>query len=278
MIIPNTTIGEYWDQGLREEARLFEQSIIGDKGNKIPNEGAFEIWLGSQAKARLGSTLTESWLDKLLTVNEEMLIAKKHARLLANYNCPVLIQGSTGTGKELLAQSLHGLRIGNFVAVNCTALPDTLIESELFGHIRGAFTGALGNREGHIATSNNGTLFLDEIGDMPNNMQEKLLRVLETKKYRPLGEEKEYPSNFRLVCATNKNLLGLIEDRKFRKDLYYRLNHNIIETHELQHRPEDIELIFNHFGLVASQDEINKPWKGNVRELLNYIERCKIYS
>lgn len=205
---------------------------------------------------------------------------------------PVLVTGPTGAGKELVAQALHedSRRTGKLVAVNCAAIPAELMESELFGYEKGAFTGADKRRAGRFEQSDNGTLFLDEIGDMPLSLQTKLLRVLENHTVQRVGGNDDVSLNLRLVCATHKNLLNMVETGSFRADLYYRLNVFPIAVPALAERTEDIILLLD--ALVAkrhARDPMCKPpifsdsaqkallsydWPGNVRELRNVIERA----
>ncbi len=205
---------------------------------------------------------------------------------------PVLVTGPTGAGKELVAEALHADsgRKGKLVAVNCAAIPAELMESELFGYEKGAFTGADRRRAGRFEQSHNGTLFLDEIGDMPLSLQTKLLRVLENHSVQRVGGGEEIPLNLRLVCATHKNLLDMVEEGSFRADLYYRLNVFPITVPSLAERSSDILLLLD--ALVEKRQERDKSgkppqftetgqqallaydWPGNVRELRNVIERA----
>ncbi len=214
---------------------------------------------------------------------------------LADYDVPVLVLGETGTGKELVARALHnsGNRRGQpFVAVNCAALPETLTESELFGHERGAFTGAHTAKKGAFEETGSGTLFLDEIGDMSAQAQATLLRVLETGTYRSVGG-KEKTSSARVVFATNQNLEELVTDGRFRKDLLYRINRITLRMLPLRERREDIMLLARHFlaqferkigkGIIEFSPNVvdclqNYGWPGNVRELRNEIERAYIFA
>jgi two-component system response regulator PilR (NtrC family) len=207
-------------------------------------------------------------------------------------NSTILITGESGTGKELVAQAIHTLSLRRehpFVAVNCGALPEALLESELFGHMRGAFTGADANKKGLIEVADKGTIFLDEIGEMSATMQVKLLRVLQERKYRRLGGTEEVSANIRVIAATNRDLAAMVGDGGFREDLFYRLNVIPIRLPALRERADDVPLIAEHF-LTKYTREMGKPiggfssaaierlktypWPGNVRELENVIERA----
>ena len=212
-------------------------------------------------------------------------------RQVAPMPSTVLIEGESGTGKELAARAIHDLsrRKGNFVSVNCGAMTAELMESELFGHVKGAFTGAHQAREGLFAYANGGTLFLDEIGEMPLAMQVHLLRVLEEQRIRPVGSNREAPIDVRILAATNRELLQRVRDGLFRQDLFYRLNVLSIRLPPLRERGRDVELLAEHFSqrlsgelgvnpLVLDKAEILRlqayDWPGNVRELKNVIERA----
>ncbi len=206
----------------------------------------------------------------------------------------VLITGENGTGKELVAHQLHeqsDRSKENFIEVNCAAIPSELIESELFGHVKGAFTSAVKDRSGKFEAAHNGTLFLDEIADMSLAAQAKVLRALQEKKIQRVGNEKDISVNVRVIAATNKNLKVEIEEGRFREDLYHRLAVILIHVPALQERLTDIPLLINHFttlltneqGLESkefSEEALAKlhdyPWTGNVRELRNVIERLMI--
>jgi transcriptional regulator with GAF, ATPase, and Fis domain len=216
--------------------------------------------------------------------------------MVAPVDSAVLVRGETGTGKEVIAQAIHDAsprRRNNFVAINCAAIPATLIESELFGHERGAFTGALTPRAGRFQLADRGTLFLDEIGDMPLELQPKLLRVLQEQRFERLGGSQSIQVNVRVIAATNQDLWSMVQERKFRADLYYRLNVFPITLPPLRERRDDIPLLVAHF-VQKSADRLGKPihhipddvmealtnydWPGNVRELQNFIERAVIVT
>lgn len=217
-------------------------------------------------------------------------------KVVAPTDVTVLINGETGTGKELIAEAIHRYsdRANRpFVTVNCAAIPAGLLESELFGHERGAFTGAVARSVGRFERANRGTLFLDEIGDLPLELQPKLLRVIQERQFERLGGAATLHSNVRVICATNRNLLEMVNGRAFRADLFYRLSVFPLELPPLRERPEDINLLVRHFA-TAYATRMRKPladisanflaalerhsWPGNVRELQNFIERSVILS
>jgi formate hydrogenlyase transcriptional activator len=216
--------------------------------------------------------------------------------VVAPTNSTVLILGETGTGKELVARAIHKLsdrRNAPFVRLNCAAIPAGLLESELFGHERGAFTGALTERIGRFEAANGGTIFLDEIGDMPSDLQAKLLRVLQEREFERLGSTRSSRVNVRVVAATNHDLRQMIDDKTFRVDLYYRLSVFPILLPPLRDRPEDIPALVWYFAAMYA-GRMNKAvqaippetmeamlgydWPGNIRELQNFIERGIIIS
>ena len=216
--------------------------------------------------------------------------------LVAPTDSTVLICGETGTGKELVARAVHNLsarRAQPYVTCNCAALPTGLLESELFGHEKGAFTSAVAQRVGRFELANRGTIFLDEIGDAPLELQPKLLRVLQEREFERLGSSRTLHTDARLVTATNVDLPGLVASKKFRSDLYYRLNVFPIRVPPLRERREDIPLLVRHFARqygdrlrrritsvpsVTMDALVAYPWPGNVRELQNLIERAVIRS
>ena len=220
----------------------------------------------------------------------------KLVETVAPTDSTVLIYGETGTGKELIARAIHDLstrRSRTFVRLNCAAIPAGLLESELFGHEKGAFTGAFAQRIGRLELANNGTLFLDEIGDLPPELQPKLLRVLQEREFERLGSTRTLSTNVRLIAATNRNLSAMVQEGKFRSDLFFRLNVFPVELPPLRERREDIPLLVRQFAEDFSR-RMNKtietispgtmdalccyPWPGNVRELQNVIERAVILS
>jgi DNA-binding NtrC family response regulator len=216
---------------------------------------------------------------------------RRRIQQLADSMATVLLQGETGTGKELVARALHEAspRKGRpFVAVNCAALPSGLIESLLFGHERGAFTGAERRVRGQLELAGDGTLLLDEIGELPLDLQAKLLRVLEEKSFRPIGAERDYRFSARAIAATHRDLWQRVREGLFRQDLYYRINVVNIEVPSLAQRMEDLPELLSFFGQslerkVQFTDEALKllrarPWRGNVRELRNLVERLSLLA
>ena len=228
------------------------------------------------------SSAMRELLDEALTVAEQ--------------NVPVLLLGESGTGKELLARAIHEAsprKDRNLVAVNCPAFPDTLVESELFGHVRGAFTGAVGTRRGSFEIAHRGTLFLDEIGEMKPEIQAKLLRALEEGEIQRLGSETTIRVDVRLITASNKDLSEETRQGTFREDLFYRISAVTLTLPSLRERPEDIEPLAQHFLNLFSQElkkNIQKispkalhqlcshHWPGNIRELRNAMERAVIFA
>jgi two-component system response regulator PilR (NtrC family) len=231
-------------------------------------------------------------LDTMVGRSTSMLKVFELVRKVAPTRANVLLRGESGTGKELVARALHNVSdrsAGPFVAVNCGAIPETLMESELFGHVRGAFTGADANRDGVFVAAQGGTLFLDEIGELPTSMQVKLLRALQDRRVRPVGGTAEYDVDCRVVAATNRDLEAAIEVGEFRKDLYFRLNVVQIVLPPLRHRTEDVPMLLERFfirfnkemgrqlsGIAPDAMEwfLAHDYPGNVRELENLVERA----
>ena len=231
--------------------------------------------------------------DTLIGASAKMLSVYKSIALVAESKTTVLIQGESGTGKELVARAIHGKgprARAPFLAVNCGALTETLLESELFGYVRGAFTGAAADKEGFLHAARGGTLFLDEISETSPALQVKLLRVLQQEEYTPVGGTKSLATDVRVIAASNQNLESLVAEGRFRKDLYYRLNVVTIVVPPLRGRPEDIPKLIAHFvrrmravsaprlSARALDRLIAYPWPGNVRELENTIERLALFS
>jgi DNA-binding NtrC family response regulator len=234
--------------------------------------------------------------DRLIGSSPQMQRVYQLVRRVTNLNAAVLVTGESGTGKELIARAIHNLgsRASRpFVAVSCGAIPETLIEAELFGHEKGAFTGTVGAREGYFEQAGDGTLFLDEIGDLSLFTQVKLLRVLQQMEFNRLGSNKLIPLRARLVFATHRDLGKLVAEGKFRQDLYYRINVMRIDSPPLQEHPEDIPRIARHFLMQYGQvfqkpmadiepDAMavlqSYPWPGNVRELENVMQRAIILA
>src|SRR6202453_229676 len=189
-------------------------------------------------------------ISGLIGSSERFRAVLDQINMVAPVDSAVLVRGETGTGKEAIAQAIHEAsprRRNEFVAINCAAIPATLIESELFGHERGAFTGALAPRAGRFQVADRGTLFLDEIGDLPLELQPKLLRALQEQRFERLGSSQSIQVNVRVIAATNQDLWGMVQERKFRADLYYRLNVFPIELPPLRERSADIEPLLEHF-------------------------------
>jgi two-component system response regulator PilR (NtrC family) len=240
----------------------------------------------------LRKTTAEQSFAGIVGRSPKMLEVFRLVETVCRTNSTVLISGESGTGKELVARAIHALSLRRehpFVAVNCGAMPEALLESELFGHVRGAFTGADKDKKGLIEAADGGTVFLDEIGEMAPTMQVKLLRVLQERKYRRVGGTDESAANIRVIAATNRDLPQLVGEGKFREDLFYRLNVIPLKMPALRDRADDIPLIAEHF-LAKYTREMNKtieafspaalsalqayPWPGNVRELENAVERA----
>jgi two-component system response regulator GlrR len=234
----------------------------------------------------------DAWRSDIISKSAVMEDLLSRARMVADTDSTILIKGESGTGKELLAVACHrasSRRDEPFVPVNCTAIPETLLESELFGHVKGSFTGASNNYFGLFQSAHKGTLFLDEIGDMPLQLQVKLLRVLEDKQVRPVGRTTPVPVDVRIISATHRNLEEAVEQKLFKEDLYYRLNVVNLELPPLHKRKEDIPLLAEYFvGILSGDNEkpvrkitqeamqilVDAAWPGNIRQLYNVIENA----
>jgi two-component system response regulator GlrR len=233
----------------------------------------------------------QAWREEIVTRSTLMEDLLARAQRVAAGDASVLIQGESGSGKELLARAIHQASPRSnqtFVAINCGAIPETLLESELFGHQKGSFTGAIADQRGLFVAADKGTLFLDEIGDMPLALQVKLLRVIETREVRPIGATRSTPFDVRIISATHRDLAREKEAGTFREDLYYRLNVVTLKLPTLDERPEDIALLADHFLKVLAprygRDKaafapealellVKAKWPGNVRQLFNVVEQ-----
>ena len=232
-------------------------------------------------------------MQGVIGLSESLVEVYRVIDRVADTTCTILITGDSGTGKELVARAVHRASQRSskaFVAINCGAIPEALLESELFGHARGSFTGAHANKVGRIAMAEGGTLFLDEIGEMPMSLQVKLLRVLQAREYSPVGDNRTLKADVRIVAATNLNLENAVQAGTFREDLYYRLNVIHLTVPALRERPEDVPLLVQHFlkkakervgrtniqgvSRAAAQILADYQWPGNVRELENTVERA----
>lgn len=238
------------------------------------------------------SACAAAWRSSIITRSPLMNALLREAQLAAASDASILIQSESGTGKEVLAKAIHQTSpraAEAFVAVNCTAIPETLFESELFGHKKGAFTGADRNRQGLIQQAHGGTLFLDEIGDMPMSLQAKLLRALQERCIRPVGSDRDLAVDVRIITATHRDLEAEVRRGEFREDLYYRLGVITLELPPLAARREDIPLLASHFlkefaarstasgfAPAAMERLVAAPWPGNVRQLANVVQQCAV--
>lgn len=263
-----------------------------------PIEGAVllqEIAKAIEMTGGGGSDITqnrEEWRQDIISQSAIMEELLSRAKMVAETDSTVLIRGESGTGKELLAIAIHkasSYKNGPFIPVNCTAIPESLLESELFGHVKGSFTGAVKSYAGLFQSADGGTLFLDEIGDMPLHIQVKLLRVLQDRMIRPVGSSRPVTVNVRIISATHKNLEEAIRENTFREDLFYRLNVVSLELPPLHKRKEDIPLLAEHFVAILTEKKdgqekrftpeamkilVEAQWPGNIRQLYNVIENA----
>lgn len=249
------------------------------------------VYENSELKSRLQNRYQfDNIIGKSLPIQNVLSMIEK----VADTDSTILVTGESGTGKELIAKAIHynsSRHDKAFIPINCGAIPSELLESELFGHVKGAFTGAISNRQGRFELANKGTLFLDEIGDLSPNLQVKLLRVLQEKRFEPVGSAKTIESDVRIVAATNIDLTKAVKEGQFREDLFYRLNVIPIKIPSLRERRDDIVLLLEHFiknfnrnkgihitGIhpLAMEKLLNYSWPGNIRELENFIERISV--
>lgn len=219
-------------------------------------------------------------LERFVTCDPELVQVKEHVKILATVNHPVLIRGDSGTGKELIARALHGNRTGPFVAINCAAISPNLIESELFGHVKGSFTGAFNDRAGLLLRATSGTAFLDEVGDLPYELQAKLLRAIQNRVIRRVGSNEDEIIDCRIVSATHVGIESELNER-FRLDLYYRLSTFVLDLKPIKDRTrEDFELIVAHFK--GDADDVERLWRnkqrmnGNFRNIEQYFVRKQV--
>tara|TARA_B100000282_G_scaffold176054_1_gene127669 strand:- start:8904 stop:10070 length:1167 start_codon:yes stop_codon:yes gene_type:complete len=249
----------------------------------------------SSKKSKINPKKTTSKYE-IIGESKEIINVKKLIEKISPTNAKVLILGPNGSGKELVARQIHSNSLrsdGPFIEVNCAAIPSELIESELFGHIKGSFTSAHKDRTGKFEAANNGTIFLDEIGDMSMSAQSKVLRAIQENKIQKVGSEKDIYVDTRVIAATNKNISELISENKFREDLYHRISVIELNVPPLNNRKDDIPILIEHFISLLSNQYENKrifvdetgmkkmksfDWKGNVRELRNVVERLFILS
>jgi DNA-binding NtrC family response regulator len=264
-----------------DELKLFTQKVLAH--HQLVHE---VVELREQLASMQGS-------GEIITRNRVLIEQLDIAARVADSTISILVEGESGTGKELVAHYIHQKSNRSdkpFVKVNCAAIPEQLLESELFGHVRGAFTGALKDRQGRFEMADGGTIFLDEIGELSSSIQSKLLRVLQTKDFERVGENSTRKVDVRVLSATNRNLDEALKEGSFREDLFYRLNGVRIKLPPLRERPEDVPLLIHHFLKKISKDRdiIISPeadkilkayrWSGNVRELENVIERAALLA
>ncbi|WP_284464484.1 sigma-54 dependent transcriptional regulator [Chryseobacterium sp.] len=294
-IILMTAFGNITDAVQAMKNGAYDYLVKGDDNEKIIPlvYKALEKVKDNRSRTVQSTTCVKGFAE-VLGNSPLILHAKKMAEKVALTDAAVLLTGETGTGKEVFANAIHegsDRKKNSFVAINCSAFSKEILESELFGHKQGAFTGAIKDKKGLIEEANGGTLFLDEIGEMPIELQAKLLRVLETKEFIKMGETKVSKSDFRLIAATNRNLEEEIRHGNFREDLYFRLNVFEISLPALRDRKEDLKILTKNFidlfshKLHLSSIQVNpdyykalekNDWKGNIRELRNAVERSLI--
>src|ERR1700684_444860 len=261
------------------------------------NNAFFQIEVATSSKFKLESNeLCDSGWPRIIGNSAALRRVLGLVRLVGPTDATVLITGETGTGKELIAEAIHkgsNRSSGPFVKVNCAAIPAGLLESELFGHERGAYTGAVARSLGRFERANRGTLFLDEIGDLPLELQPKILRVMQERQFERLGSSATIRTDVRVICATHRNLTEMVDKHEFRPDLFYRLSVFPIDLPPLRGRADDIRLLVHHFAMHYAA-RMRKPitavaedfmaalaghsWQGNIRELQNFIERSVILS
>ena len=264
---------------------------------KLLTEIEMAVQVGNASESDESTATKNAWRRDIIGCSPQLENLLLEARRVAPSDVSVLIQSPSGTGKELLARAVHNISHRAeqpFVAINCAAIPESLFESELFGHSKGAFTGADKDRTGLIEEANGGTLFLDEIGDMPQDVQGKMLRFLQEKQIRPVGSNSQVPVDVRVISATHHNLENSIQSNNFREDLFYRLNVITLELPALAERREDVSLLASHFLRQINQRDSNcvarsfspqamalltmAKWPGNIRQLMNVVEQVAVLS
>ncbi len=273
------------------------RSLQFDCSRTTPAHGGLQLFIiRDVSQQRLLETYLNRASSDLITADPKMMEILHRVEQVASASVPVLLTGESGTGKTHIARMIHRLSprsTGPFVEVNCAAIPESLVESELFGHIKGAFTGATQRRKGRFQTAHKGTLFLDEIGEIPIHLQAKLLRVLQDREFEPVGSDEPVKVDVRIIASTNQPLRAMVDQGTFRSDLYYRLAVIPIHVPPLRQRPADIPLLLRHFchnltsrGFAseptcspeAMRLLMNYPWPGNIRELSNAVEHAVICS
>jgi len=294
-IILMTAFGNITDAVQAMKNGAYDYLVKGDDNEKIIPLVYKTLEKAKDNKSKIvQKSNIQKGFNQIIGISPLIIQAKKLAERVALTDATVLLTGETGTGKEVFANAIHegsDRKKNNFVAINCSAFSKEILESELFGHKQGSFTGAIKDKKGLVEEANGGTLFLDEIGEMPIELQAKLLRVLETKEFMKMGETKVSKSDFRLIAATNRNLEDEIKQGHFREDLYFRLNVFEINLPPLRERKEDLKVLAKNFIDIFSNKlhlssvqvspeyykELEKnDWKGNIRELRNTIERSLI--
>jgi len=282
-------------QAMKDGAYDFLEKPLDLNALRAAVQGAIRNRRGEAAEGGARARIRSAERKALLPGTSPLMArALEQARRVARTNATVLITGESGTGKELVARMIHteSLRMrAELVAVNCAGLTESIIESELFGHVKGAFTGAVRAKKGKFELAHGGTLFLDEIGEIPPNVQVKLLRVLQEREVEPVGGEGAIPIDVRLICATHRDLDALVKAGKFREDLYYRIKVIVIRLPALRERPEDIPGLVDHFRKLGNERNRRKvtgfshaalerlqgyAWPGNVRELENVVEQAVV--
>lgn len=255
---------------------------LADEANRLIREHKLKLKIECGKLVETGES-TEAWLTRFITVNPVMLQLKQDVIKLAPTEYEVLISGPTGTGKEILARALHGEKGGKFQAVNCAGLPDNLIESIIFGHKRGSFTGANEDRVGLMKLADKGTFFLDEVGELPMSVQGKFLRAIQEREIMKVGGDREETINCRIVCATNKDLPAMCKEGKFRLDLYARISTFELDTLPLIERMEDVIPILEsldggkEFNCAYTHSALlDLDLSLNVRSLQKYVKRFKV--